>query len=277
MRASFPGYIHLWRLSWQEPHDLTHWRHLQARPYHQHEIDLVTIMQRQPLAEGVWKIFAEERDIGLHHPGNSDLVVFILVRAVFIVLALFLMRFWWQTPVAAFALDAPSSRLCLSQGLDTTITARDTAGFEIGVDCRTRDLVGAFETRGGGKGAVALDELRGQDAGMSLDIVDILGIVCEELGSVLQEADEGVSRREGRSRRKDVFGNGVEDGGVFAEDANVENFLRVREAEVLELGVEASGFGAEVGDAEGGRDLRGDWLVGTRGQEEGLRLHRLRR
>ena len=100
-----------------------------------------------------------------------------------------------------------------------------------------------------------MDEVGGEDAGVGFDVVDVLGIVCEKLGSVLQEADEGVGGREGRGRGQDVFGDGVEDGGVFAEDADGEDVLRIREAEVLELGVEAGGFGAEVGDAEGGGDL----------------------
>ena len=115
--------------------------------------------------------------------------------------------------------------------------------------------MGALEARGGGEGAVALDEVGGEDAGVGFDVVDVLGVVGEELGAVLQQADEGVGGREGGGRGQDVFGDGVEDGGVFAEDADVEDFLRVREAEVLQLGVEAGGFGAEVGDAEGGGDL----------------------
>ena len=157
-------------------------------------------MQREALAEGVWKIFAEERDIGLHHSGNSDLVVFIVVvRAVLVVFAFFLMRFKRETAIAAFTLDTPlSAGLRLAQRLDTAIAARDATGFEVGVDCGAGDFVGAFETRGGGEGAVALDEMRGKDAGVGFDVVDVLSVVCEEFGSVLKEADEGVGGREGR-------------------------------------------------------------------------------
>ena len=45
---------------------------------------------------------------------------------------------------------------------------------------------------------MALDEVRGEDAGVGFDVVDVLGVVCEELGSVLKEADEGVRGGEGR-------------------------------------------------------------------------------
>ena len=90
---------------------------------------------------------------------------------------------------------------------------------------------------------------------MTLKVVDVLGEVGEEFGFVLEEADEGVGRGEVLGGREDVLGDGVEDGRVFAEKGDVEDFLRVGKAEVGELGVEASFFGAEVGDAEAGGDL----------------------
>lgn len=41
---------------------------------------------------------------------------------------------------------------------------------------------------------------------------------------------------------KDAFRNGVEDRGVFAEDGNVEDLLRIAEPEMFELGIEAGVF-----------------------------------
>lgn len=90
---------------------------------------------------------------------------------------------------------------------------------------------------------------------MAFDVVDVLGVVRKELALVLEEADEGVGWRETVRGWEDVFGDGVEDGGVFTEDRDVEDFLRVGEAKVFELGVKTCVFGAEVGDAEGGGDL----------------------
>ena len=97
-----------------------------------------------------------------------------------------------------------------------------------------------------------MDELVGLDPGVVFQVVDVLGEVGQELVLVLEELDEGVGGGELFAGGQDVFGDGVEDAGVLAEEADVEDFLRVAEAEVLELGVEAGFFGAEVGDAETG-------------------------
>ena len=51
---------------------------------------------------------------------------------------------------------------------------------------------------------------------------------------------------------QDILGDRVEDTGVFAEDADIEDFLRVGEAEVLKLRVETCVLGAEVGYPKGG-------------------------
>ena len=61
----------------------------------------------------------------------------------------------------------------------------------------------------------------------------------------------GVSLRGG----KDVFSDGVEDAGIFAEEVDVEDLLWVGKAEVLELGVETGVFRAEIGNAERRGDL----------------------
>ena len=44
---------------------------------------------------------------------------------------------------------------------------------------------------------MALDEVGGENAGVGFDVVDVLGVVCEELGFVLEEPDEGVGGGEG--------------------------------------------------------------------------------
>jgi hypothetical protein len=99
-----------------------------------------------------------------------------------------------------------------------------------------------------------LDELLRADAGFGFEVVDVLGVVGQELAFVLEEGDEGVRGREAVVAGEDVAGDRVEDGRVLAEDGDVEDLLRVVEAEVLELGVEAGAFGAEVRDAERGGD-----------------------
>ena len=138
MRARFPGDIHLRRLSRQEADHLTHRRHFQARADHQHEIDFVAIVQRQSSAEGIREVFAEESDVGLHDACDGDFVIFlVVVGAVFVVFALLFVGFGREAAVAAFALDALRSDaggVGLSKGLDTSIAARDPAGFDVVVD-----------------------------------------------------------------------------------------------------------------------------------------------
>ena len=101
---------------------------------------------------------------------------------------------------------------------------------------------------------MALDELGGEDAGGGFEVVDVLGVVSQELAFGLEEGDEGVRGREAVVAGEDVARDRVEDGGVLAEDGDVEDFLRVVEPEVLELGVQAGALGAEVWDAQRGGD-----------------------
>ena len=48
---------------------------------------------------------------------------------------------------------------------------------------------------------------------------------------------------------ENVFGDGVENGRVFAKEMDVEDFLWVRKTEMLESGVEACVFGTEIGNS----------------------------
>ena len=57
------------------------------------------------------------------------------------------------------------------------------------------------------------------------------------------------------SGREDVLCDGVKNARVGAEERDVEDFLRVGEAEECEASIEACFFGPKVGDAETGGDL----------------------
>ena len=155
----------------------------------------------------------------------------------------------------AFALRA---RGCVvvacADAAEAGVAAGDEAGLEVVVDDIAGDVVAAFDAGGCGEGAVALNEVVGRDASVAFKVVYILGEVCEELVLVLEEANEGVCRGEFLAGGKDVFGDGVKDAGVLAEEMYVKDFLRVGEAKMLQLGVEACVFGAEIGDAEAGGD-----------------------
>lgn len=77
-----------------------------------------------------------------------------------------------------------------------------------------------------------------------------------------------MGRRELVGGREDVLGHRVEDGRVIAEDVNVEDLLRVVDAQpqLLQLRVEPGLLGAEIGDAE----RRGD--AGPRQDHDVARL-----
>ena len=99
---------------------------------------------------------------------------------------------------------------------------------------------------------MALDELFGKDTGGRFEVVNVLSEVGKEFVFLLKEADERVSWGVSVRGREDVLGDGVEDCGIFAENADVKYFLGVAEAEMGKLGVEAGVLGAEVRDAEAG-------------------------
>ena len=54
-------------------------------------------------------------------------------------------------------------------------------------------------------------------------------------------------------RREDVLGDRVENARIFSKELDVEDFLRIREAEVFKSRVETGIFGSEVGDPKRGR------------------------
>lgn len=103
---------------------------------------------------------------------------------------------------------------------------------------------------------MALNKLGLGNAGLDLEVVNVLRVVGQELAALVQHGDELVGGRVAVGVGDNVLGDRVEDGGVLLEDVNVKDLLRVVEAEVLELGVEAGALGAEVRDAQRGGDAR---------------------
>lgn len=143
----------------------------------------------QPFRERIWKLLAEERDIGLHDARFRNVIIVILVGRV------------CSTIPGAFLLLAVSGPLSLhgagssecAQSGHAPIAAGDPLGPYIGEDGLTGDLVLADETGRSREGAVALDQLFREDASNRLQIVDVLGVIGEQLSLLLKEVDEFMS------------------------------------------------------------------------------------
>lgn len=106
------------------------------------------------------------------------------------------------------------------------------------MDGRSGDVVAALDARGGGEGAMALDQFLRRYTRGGLEVVDVLREVGEEFALVLEQADECVGwGKPVAVGGEDVLGHRVEDRGILPEQRDVEHLLRVREPQVRELGV----------------------------------------
>lgn len=200
-------------------------------------------MLGQAGGELVGEVLAKEGDVRLHHPSLDDIVLGLLGAAITIrPPVLLLLGAGRPLPLDALGGD--------THHLGALGAAWDDAGLDVGEDGLALGLEAALDAAGGAKGAVALDELVLGDAGLDLEVVDVLGVVGQQLAALVQHGDELVGGRVAVRVGDDVLGDLVEDGGILLEDANVKDLLRVVEAEILELRVQAGALGAEVGDAQ---------------------------
>lgn len=82
---------------------------------------------------------------------------------------------------------------------------------------------------------MALNELLRKDPRHRFNVVNILGVVCEQLALFLQETNESMSRREAICRRQNVLCNRVKDTWIFTKQLNIEDVLRVSEAKMFKF------------------------------------------
>lgn len=214
------GHVNLRHVGGEPTDDFRDGRHLEAGADDDDEVHLVAVVLRQPLGEGVGEGLAEKGDVGLHDAGLGN-VVLALLRVVL-------------TAPAAPARSPGSSRtLPLGpparrvQFLDAARTAWDLARLDVRKDLLALDLVVALDAGGGTKGAVTLDEAVGGDTGLDLEVVDVLGVICEELAPLVQHGDELVRRGVPILVGNNVLGDGVEDARVFLKDGNIKHFLGI--------------------------------------------------
>lgn len=202
-------------------HDIGHGRHLERGADADDQVAVLEVA-RDVVVEHTREGLAEERDVRLHH-------------------AVALLHHGLVVAQEAGAL------------LQAARAVRDLAVAHDRVERLALDTVATGDAGGEGKGAVALDHLVRRDAGVGLQVVDILCVVAQELALVLEQADEHVERRVHVVGRQDHVGDQVEDARVGAEDVQVEHLLRVGEAQVGEARVETLGR-PEVRDPEAGGD-----------------------
>ena len=137
--------------------------------------------------------------------------------------------------------------------------ARTAPGYpprsQVLMDSCAGDVVAALDACRRGEGAMTLDQFLRPDPRSGLEVVDVLREIGEEFALVLEQADECVGRGKPVAvGGEDVLGHGVEDRGVLTEERDVKDFLRVREPQMCELGVQTCFLGAEVWDPQAGGD-----------------------
>ena len=121
--------------------------------------------------------------------------------------------------------------------------------FDFTKDRVAVDLELAFHTSSSCKGSMTLNHLLGQYPGISFNVVNVLGVIGQQLSLVLKQSNESMGRGPLLFRGKDVLRDGEEDAGILPENLNIKDFLRVTETQMFQLRVETGIFRSEVGNA----------------------------
>lgn len=93
---------------------------------------------------------------------------------------------------------------------------------------------------------MALDELVRSYASVCFNVVDVLGVVCEQLPFALKQLNEGMCRREPFCVRNDILRNRIEDCRIITEGVNIKHVLWVIQAEMLEARIQSILRRAEI-------------------------------
>lgn len=96
---------------------------------------------------------------------------------------------------------------------------------------------------------MGLHEVLGLQPCHSLQGVYVLCVAAHEHPLLLQQTDEVVTERRLELPRIEFLGEGKEGLWMFLEVANLKNGLWVGKMVLLQVGIKAGGWGAEVGDA----------------------------
>ena len=131
-------------------------------------------MISQTIEEGVRQLFVEEDDGWLHHARLRD-VESAVGRVVGKGRGVFFPLDWGGD--SAFSLAR--LRAAIAEQISTACASRHAAGPHVVEDVGARDIVTAFATDGSGPRAVALHESTRIDAGVFLDVINVLRVVGE--------------------------------------------------------------------------------------------------
>jgi len=140
--------------------------------------------------------------------------------------AVFTEPFLFLVPVLG-SLPLLSSCTALRKSPQTSVTLGNNPPPELWEDILSRNLILTLHARSGCERPMALYQLVGQDTGTILQVVDVLGVLGEELLFGLQQNNECVCGRELFRIGKYVLCYRVEGIGVVVEDFNVKHLLRI--------------------------------------------------
>lgn len=228
--------VHLWDLA-QKWNDFGDGRNFKRRADDDDKIDEVFVMFGEALRESRRKLLAKEGDVWFHDSSFRELVIRVIAAGAIIAAVPFAHTLLLSSAVQR----ALALRTCIAEGSvdesNALLASWDGVGFDIGEDGIARDLGAALGAAGCGERTVALDKLVGWYASPTFKVIDVLGVVCEKFAFIMEELDESVGWGESLGFGQDVFGNAVENFGVFAEEFDVKDFLRIAETEVFEFRV----------------------------------------
>lgn len=242
------GDVYLRYVSRQEVGYLGDRGDLHARTHDNNQVHLVFVHVFQPVEEVVGECFAKEGNVWLHDAGLRNVKGAIRLR-VFVAGSLL------SAAVAVRGPLALPGGLCGNLFLAALALGRSLCAHIV-ENFLARHLELALPARCSCPGTVALDKLLLAYSRICLNVIDVLGIVGEELVLILQQAYELVRGRPLLEVGYNVASQRIKGARVLVKVVNIKDFLGLVVAHLQQSRVEARVLGAEVGYAQAGRDAR---------------------
>lgn len=165
----------------------------------------------------------------LHHSRGRDFIV-VLIRTVVRDLAVFMLTI--RTPLA---LQTLRLELFFCDSLLANDTVWDVSLPNFAENRVARDFVLTLHAGSSRKGSVALYNFLREYPCVCFNIINILCVVGQQFSLVLKKPNEPMGRRPFLFRRKDILRNRKEDARILPEDMDIEDFLRITEAQMRQF------------------------------------------